>query len=235
MNSGEQNIFFNFPGYYGHGVPANYCYTNESSLVQNTWKNEEAKKEEPKQKATRKKWSVKETQVLVSLWKENFVELQSYKAPDVWREISTKVSEVGNGKSVKQCKLKMRNMKASYHDAKLNNDKTGNEPNFPYFHEDFESILWCRDAVKVSEMAEISCKTLIKKNEIPIVKNSTINVPERSAIKEACQQPSLKQKHNSDDDVSDLLDSSCKFIDDLVNEKSEEGNKPKKVEKGEFP
>ena len=60
-------------------------------------------------------------------------------------------------------------------------------------------------------------------------------MPERSAIKEACQQPSLKQKHNSDDDVSDLLDSSCKFIDDLVNEKSEEGNKPKKVEKGEFP
>ena len=48
MNSGEQNIFFNFPGYYGHGVPANYCYTNESSLVQNNSKNEEAKKQEPK-------------------------------------------------------------------------------------------------------------------------------------------------------------------------------------------
>ena len=76
---------------------------------------------------------------------------------------------------------------------------------------------------------------MIKKNEVPIVKNSTINVPERSAIKEACQQSSLRQKHNSDDDVSNLLDSSCKFIDDLVNEKSEEGNKPKKVEKGEFP
>ena len=152
------NIFFNFPGYYGHGIPANYYYTNESSLVQNTCKNEEAKKEEPKQKATCEKWSMKETQVLVSIWKGNFAELQSYKAPDVWREISTKVSEVGNGKSVKQWKLKMRNMKASYHDAKLNNDKTGNELNFPHFHEDFESILWCRDAVKVSEMPEISCK-----------------------------------------------------------------------------
>ena len=90
---------------------------------------------------------------------------------------STKVSEIGNGKSVKQCKLKLRNMKASYHDAKLNNDKTGNEPNFPLFHEDFESILGYRDAVKVSKMAEIGCKTLIKKDETPIVKNSTIKVP----------------------------------------------------------
>ena len=44
MNTGEQDIFFTFPGYYGHGVPANYCYTNESSLVQNNSKNEEAKK-----------------------------------------------------------------------------------------------------------------------------------------------------------------------------------------------
>ena len=43
MNSGEQNIFFDFPGYYGHGVPENYCHTNESSLVQNNSKNKEAK------------------------------------------------------------------------------------------------------------------------------------------------------------------------------------------------
>ena len=61
MNSREQNIFFNFPGYCGHGVPANYCYTNESSLVQNNGKNEEAKKQEPKKKATHEKWSTKET------------------------------------------------------------------------------------------------------------------------------------------------------------------------------
>ena len=106
-NSGKRNIFFNFPGYYGHGVPANYCYTNESSLVQNNSKNEEAKKEEPKQKAMREKLSTKETQMFVSVWKENFVELQSYKAPVVWREISTKLSDIGNGKSVKQCKLKL--------------------------------------------------------------------------------------------------------------------------------
>ena len=212
--------FFNFPGYYGHGIPANYCYTNESSLLQNNSINEKTKKEEPKPKATREKWSTKETQVFASVWKENFVELQFYKAPDVWREISTKVSEVGNGKSVKQCKLKLRNMKTSYHDAKLNNDKTGNEANFPPFYEDFESILDCRDAVKVSEMAEIGCKTSIKKDGIPIVKNSTIKAPEQYAIKEAPQQPSRKRKHNDDDDVGDLLDSSRGFIDDLVSEKS---------------
>ena len=72
MNSGERNIFFNFPGYYGHGVPANYCYTNESRLVQNNSKNKEAKKEEPKQEAMREKSSTKETQVFVSVWKENY-------------------------------------------------------------------------------------------------------------------------------------------------------------------
>ena len=109
--------------------------------------------------------------------------------------------------------------------TKLNNDKTGNEPNFPLFYEDFESILDCRDAVKVSEMAEIGCKTSIKKDEISIVKNSTIKAPEQSAIKKAPQQPSLKRKHNDDDDVGDLLDSSREFIDDLVSKKSEENNK----------
>ena len=67
--------------------------------------------------------------MFVSVLKENFAELQSYKAPDVWREISTKVSEVGNGKSVKQCKLKLRNIKASCHDTKLNNDIKRREMN----------------------------------------------------------------------------------------------------------
>ena len=47
------NGIFNFPGYYDYGVPKNYCYTNESSLVQNNSKNEEAKKQDPKQKAKR--------------------------------------------------------------------------------------------------------------------------------------------------------------------------------------
>ena len=84
-------------------------------------------------------------------------------------------------------------------------------------------------------MAEIGCKTSIRKDETPIVKNSTIKAPEQSAIKKAPQQPSLKRKHNDDDDVGDLLDFSGEFIDDLANEKSEEDNKPKKAEKGEFP
>ena len=67
------------------------------------------------------------------------------------------------------------------------------------------------------------------------MKNSTIKTPEQSAIKEAPKQPSLKRKHNDDDDdVSDLLDSSREFIDDLVSEKSEEGNKPKKQKKANF-
>ena len=60
MNSEERNSFFIFPGYCGHGVPANYCYTNEISLVQNNSKNEDAKKEEPK-------LSMKETQVFMSI------------------------------------------------------------------------------------------------------------------------------------------------------------------------
>ena len=135
---------------------------------------------------------------------------------------------------MKQCKLKLRNIKASYHDAKLNNEKTRNELNFPPFYEGFKRILGCRDAVKLSEMAKIGCKTSIKKDETPIVKNSIIKAPEQSAIKEAPQQSSLKRKHNDDDGVSDLLDSSREFIDDLVSEKSEEGNKPKKQKKANF-
>ena len=83
-------------------------------------------------------------------------------------------------------------------------------------------------------MAEIGCKTLIRKDETPIVKNSTIKAPEQSAIKKAPPQPSLKQKHNDDDDVGNFWDSSREFIDDLVSEKSEEGKKPKKQKKTNF-
>ena len=83
-------------------------------------------------------------------------------------------------------------------------------------------------------MAEIGCKTSIRKDEIPIVKNFTIKVPEQSGIEEAPQQPSLKRKHNDDDDAGDLMDSSGKFIDDLVSKRSEEGNKPKKQKKTNF-
>ena len=72
-------------------------------------------------------------------------------------------------------------MKTSYHDAKFNNGKTGNEPNFPSFYEDFESILGCTDTVKISKMGEIICK-------------------------EAPQQLSLKRKHNDDENVGDLLE-----------------------------
>ena len=84
-------------------------------------------------------------------------------------------------------------------------------------------------------MAEIGCKTSIKKDEIPIGKNSTIKLPEQSAIKESPQQPSLKLKHNDDDNVGDLLDPSREFIDDLVSEKIEEGNKEKTPENSKFP
>ena len=75
-------------------------------------------------------------------------------------------------------------------------------------------------------MAEIGCKTSINKDGIPVVKNSTIKAPEQSAMKAAPQLPSLKRKHNED--------SSREFIDDLVSEKSEEGNKPKKLKKVNF-
>ena len=119
--------------------------------------------------------------VFVSVWKERFVELQPYETPDVWGEvsmISTIVSEVGNGKSVKQYKLKLRNMKASYNDAKPNNDKTENEIIFPLVKEDFDIIIDCRNAIKVSEMAEIGCNASTKKDETPIVKHSIIKAPE---------------------------------------------------------
>ena len=92
-------------------------------------------------------------------------------------------------------------------------------------------------------MAETGCKTSIKNDEIPIVKNSAIKAPQQSAIKEAPQQPSLKRKHNDDDHDDDdddddgdgdLLDSSREFIDDLVSEKIEEGNKQKKQKNANF-
>ena len=53
-------------------------------------------------------------------------------------------------------------------------------------------------------MTEIGCKTSIKKDETPIVKNSTIKVPKQSAIKEAPQQPSLRGHPQIENSILDV-------------------------------
>ena len=106
-------------------------------------------------KTQRMSWSSNETNVLVKSWKENHNMLESAKVSEGWRNIAQNVSEVGQGKSVKQCKTKINNLKMKYKESKLALKKTGSSPDLPPFFEDFDSILGTRDVVNMPERKEV--------------------------------------------------------------------------------
>jgi len=61
--------------------------------------------------------------------------IESAKCYNAWLKIKTEIDKLGNPKTIKQCKLNIRNLKDSFKKAKEENTKTGNEANFPEFYE----------------------------------------------------------------------------------------------------
>ena len=76
-------------------------------------------------KTKRDRWTAKQTEVLVTMWKENYQELKSSKQHSVWMRIKNKIDGLGNPKTLKQINIKLRNMKDAYKVSKDNNKKTG--------------------------------------------------------------------------------------------------------------
>ena len=78
--------------------------------------------------------------------------------PDVTRsgqDISNKISAQGSSKAIKQCKVKIRNLKDSYKKCKDKNKKKGNErSSCPYF-DDFDRVLSSRNVVKMPEFCDV--------------------------------------------------------------------------------
>ena len=106
-------------------------------------------------KQIRDRWSDNEATLLVKLWRENIDKLQSTKCAEAWSHISEEVSKLNGGKNVKQCKVKVRNLKDLYKKAKDNNRKSGSSPDFPPFYDDFDTVLGCRDIIQLPDFEEV--------------------------------------------------------------------------------
>ena len=96
-------------------------------------------------KMKRDRWTAKQTEVLVTMWKENYKELESSKQHSVWMRIKNKIDGLGNPKTLKQIKTKLRNMKDACKVSKDNNKNTGRSPRFCAHFDDFDEILGTRD------------------------------------------------------------------------------------------
>ena len=81
------------------------------------------------------------------MWKEHFRDLQTSKQHLIWIKIKTAVNEKGPGKTLKQLKEKIRNLKDAYKAACDNNKKTGASPTYSLYFEHFDEVLGIHDVV----------------------------------------------------------------------------------------
>lgn len=93
---------------------------------------------------------------MVQEWKEQIDDIESSKSSEAWKKIIDAVNKAGPEKTMKQCKNKLRNLKASYKDAKANNNQTcRGKKTSPYF-EIFDEILGSRPVVTMPGVIDSS-------------------------------------------------------------------------------
>ena len=92
-------------------------------------------------KAKRERWTARQAKVLVSLWVENFEVLESSRCNQVWPKLVNKVCSLGPAKTLKQCKVKIRNLKDAYKKYKDESKQSGNERRSCAFYEEFDRVL----------------------------------------------------------------------------------------------
>ena len=90
-----------------------------------------------------------QTKALVYWWEEYYDELVAAKQHSLWAKIKVEIAELGNPKSLKQIKDKLRNLKDTYKQVRENNKQTGKLPIFCPFYEDFDGIFGARDTVNL--------------------------------------------------------------------------------------
>ena len=86
-----------------------------------------------------------QTKALVYWWKEYYNELETAKQHSLWAKIKVEIDKLGNPKSLKEIKDKLRNLKDASKQARDNNKQTGKSPIFCPFYEDFEDIFGARE------------------------------------------------------------------------------------------
>ena len=93
--------------------------------------------------------------VLVYWWKEHYNELETANSIAYGLKIKVEIDKLGNSKSLKQVKDKLRNLKDAYKQARDNNKQTGKSPILCPFHEDFDEIFGARDTVNLPYAKEV--------------------------------------------------------------------------------
>ena len=106
-------------------------------------------------KAKRERWTARQADVLVSLWVENFEALESSRCNQVWPKLLNKVCSLVSTKTLKQCKVKIRNLKDAYKKCKDENKQSGNKRRSFAFYEEFDRVLSVRNVVKLPQVCEI--------------------------------------------------------------------------------
>ena len=115
--------------------------------------------EEPEgKKSKRDKWTKAQTNILVGMWKDNLSDIESSKANVIWTKIKTKVDKLGTVKTIKQCMIKIRNLKDTFKKAKEKNKKSGCEAQFPEHYDTFDDAIGHRDAVHLRKAIDVGTK-----------------------------------------------------------------------------
>ena len=97
--------------------------------------------------------------------------------------------------SVKQCKVKIRNLKDSFKRAKEQDNKSGEEPNFPPYYDIFDDVLGERDAT-VPNLTQVGVQEQMKEliEDETELKNENRNQKERIDIPVEEKHKPKKQK-----------------------------------------
>jgi len=142
---------------------------------------------------SRTTWSSTEQSVLVNSWKENFDLLNSIQRSEAWQTIHSSVCSVG-GKTLKQCKDKIRNLKDQYKEAKDKNRRSGESLHQSPYFKIFDEILGVRDVVTMPNVTQVGAST---------PPSTATGTPTRQAVEEVLKK-GRKRKASEKDRQSEL-------------------------------
>ena len=97
----------------------------------------------------------KQTEVQVAQWVKHFDNMESSRCNQYWLKIVQEVNFHGPEKMLKQCKVKIRNLKDSYKKCKDENKSSGNNFNTCQFYDEFDRVLSTRNVVNLPAFREV--------------------------------------------------------------------------------
>lgn len=107
-------------------------------------------------KPKREHWSPKQTNALVSAWKENFDVLKSKDCNKAWAQILKNVNQHGCQRSLEQVKRKFGRIEETYVKCKdKNKNKTGEGLNTCPYYDDLDRLLCQKKKVNLPEFTEV--------------------------------------------------------------------------------